>query len=100
MAVRPNAAVQRRRAAACCAPRGHHEMTRLRRARDAASPSAAMLVRRHWLFLLNFFERPGAHLAAAHIAGDQHTARRAGRVRQGEGRHLCVVAEQALAAPK
>jgi hypothetical protein len=42
--------------------------------------------------------RPGAHLAAAHIAGDQHTARRADRVRQGEGRHLCVVAEQALVA--
>lgn len=33
-----------------------------------------------------FFERPGAHLAAAHIAGDQHTAKRAGRARQGEGR--------------
>jgi hypothetical protein len=58
------------------------------------------LVRRHRLFLLNFFERPCAHLAAAHIAGDQHTARRAVRVRQGEGRYLCVVAEQALAAPK
>src|SRR6266516_1166601 len=52
------------------------------------------------LSLLNCFERPGAHLAAAQIAVDQHTARRAVRVRQGEGRRLCVVGEQALAAPE
>src|SRR5438876_7274716 len=52
------------------------------------------------LSLLNFFERPGAHLAAAQIAVDQHTGRRAVRVRQGEGRRLCVVGEQALAAPE
>jgi hypothetical protein len=31
--------------------------------------------------LLTFFERSGAHLPAAHVAGDQHTAWRAGRVR-------------------
>src|SRR5437762_6390166 len=45
-------------------------------------------------------ERPGAHLAAAQIAVDQHTARRALRMRQVEGRRLCVVGEQALAAPQ
>src|SRR5262245_13516650 len=37
----PNAAVQRRRADLTSAPRAHNEMSRLRRARDAVSPSAA-----------------------------------------------------------
>src|SRR5205809_4493190 len=52
------------------------------------------------LVLLNVFERPGAHLAAAQIAVDQHTSRRTVRMRQGEGRRLCVAGEQALAAPE
>lgn len=43
---------------------------------------------------------PCTHLTAARVAGEPHTARRAGRVRQGEGRRLCVIAEQALATPK
>src|SRR5215510_6119596 len=61
------------------------------------SPAAAQ---ENASLVMNFFECPCAHLAAAHMACDQHTARRAVRVRQGEGRLLCVVAEQALAARK
>jgi len=50
--------------------------------------------------LLSFSQRSCAHLAAALVASEQHTARRAGRVRQGEGRRLCVIAEHAFAVPK
>src|SRR5207249_2537352 len=70
-----------------------------------AAMSAVQNIGSSWLDGLqsasnDFFERPGAHLAAAHIAVDQHTARRALRMRQREGRRLCVVDEQALAAPE
>lgn len=50
------------------------------------------------LVLLSFFERPCAHFTAAHVAGDQYAVGRAGRVRQGEGRRLCVLAKQAFTA--
>src|SRR5262245_34154996 len=66
----------------------------------AISESAHAHVSRHWLYSLTCSPRPGAHLATAHVAGDQRPAGGAHRVRQGEGRRLGVVAEHALASPK